>query len=76
MKRGRVASARMISTRRRSPPESACPLLPASRSIFSSASSSPMRLLISPALRPSGSSTMRMFSSTVSFLNTEGSWAR
>ena len=51
-------------------------MLPASRSIFSSASNSPMRFLISPALRPSGSSTMRMFSSTVSFLNTEGSWAR
>ncbi|MNQ63638.1 hypothetical protein D3C85_780260 [compost metagenome] len=82
MKRGLVASARAISTRRRSPPDSEIAALLRMWPICSSSSSDSICSLIRGVDkgRPSGpscsSSTARMFCSTVRRLNTEASWGR
>ncbi|MNN71340.1 hypothetical protein D3C81_1872650 [compost metagenome] len=82
MKRGLVASARAISTRRRSPPDSEIAALLRMWPIWSSSSKDSICSLIfgvdsgRPSAPTCNSSTARMFCSTVSRRNTEASCGR
>ena len=76
MNDGEMTSARVISTRRRSPPDSVLAFAFASAVRFSSASSSPTRARRSARLRPSVSRMARMFCSTVSPRKMDGSCGR
>ena len=82
MKRGCVASARAISTRRRSPPDSAGAGESRSFSMLRSCSRASSLASISapfsglPAVSTCSSSTARMFSSTVSLRKIDASCGR
>ena len=77
MKRGSAASARAISTRRRSPPERLSPIWSRRWPTWSSfINDSARRSRSARSMSGRVSRMARMFCSTVSLRNTDGSWGR
>src|SRR4030067_171690 len=74
--KGEITRGGGVSTRRRPPPAKDYPLVPSTGEIRISTSSSRSRSSRSPSDRDVSSRKARIFSRTVSFRKTDGSWGR